>query len=99
MVPGEHLDLSSDGPNREGSGSKSAKDRRFVGVQFTCCDVYTRVYINRDRDRLRGPLPEVCQEGAAGDWAGRDRRAVFYGGVSGDSTAGKGTAWRLASLV
>jgi hypothetical protein len=57
MAPGDFLDLSSEGPSREGEGSKPAKDRRFVGVQFDCCDVYTRVYINRDETAYEGHCP------------------------------------------
>ena len=30
----------------------------FVGVQFACCDVYTRVYINRDETAYEGRCPK-----------------------------------------
>jgi len=62
-VPGEHLDLSSDGPTRggepkrDGDSSVPAGGRKFVGVQFTCCDIYTRVYINREETAYEGHCP------------------------------------------
>jgi hypothetical protein len=61
-MEGEHLDLSSDlsldpsvGSDRQGSG------RRFVGVQFVCCDVYSRVYINRDQTAYEGNCPRCAK--------------------------------------
>ncbi len=57
-MPGEHLDLSSEGPGGTGAGSKPNSERKFVGVQFTCCDVYTRVYINRDETAYEGHCPK-----------------------------------------
>ena len=35
--------------------------RRFVGVHFTCCDVYTRVYINRERSAYVGHCPKCAK--------------------------------------
>lgn len=56
-MPGEHLDLSSDGPTR-GPDVSSNAGRKFVGVHFTCCDAYTRVYINRDESAYEGNCPK-----------------------------------------
>jgi hypothetical protein len=59
---GEHLDLTDgtavDGQN-EPRGSSSG--RRFVGVHFVCCDVYTRVYINRDATAYEGNCPRCAK--------------------------------------
>ena len=61
MAPGEHLDLSSDGPSEQGRGAP-AGERRFVGVRFTCCDVYTRVYINREGTAYEGRCPKCAKK-------------------------------------
>jgi hypothetical protein len=59
-MPGEHLDVSSDGPAN--ADSPSASQRRFVGVHFVCCDVYTRVYINRDATAYEGHCPKCAKK-------------------------------------
>ncbi len=55
-MPGEHLDLSSGGSND--SQPHAHASRKFVGVQFECCDVYTRVYVNRDQTAYEGRCPK-----------------------------------------
>ena len=63
-MPGEHLDLCSDpGGDAAGDASRAqpADGRRFVGVHFTCCDVYTRVYINRDETAYEGNCPKCAK--------------------------------------
>jgi hypothetical protein len=59
---GEHLDLS-DGeldknPRRQNGLNAS---RRYVGIHFICCDVYTRVYINRDATAYEGNCPKCAK--------------------------------------
>lgn len=64
IMPGEHLDLTSDpggGPPSDASRNRLPDGRRFVGVHFTCCDVYTRVYINRDHSAYEGSCPKCAQ--------------------------------------
>jgi hypothetical protein len=57
-MPGEHLDLSSDGLSgdqpRDGTGQGG---RPFVGMHFTCCDIYTRIYINAQQTSFIGHCP------------------------------------------
>jgi hypothetical protein len=59
-MAGEHLDLASETPQR---GQKAPADsrRRFVGVHFVCCDVYTRVYVNRDETAYEGNCPNCAK--------------------------------------
>jgi hypothetical protein len=57
-MPGEHLDLSSDGSGADGAKSAPASGRKFVGIHFTCCDLYTRVYANRDETAYEGRCPK-----------------------------------------
>lgn len=54
IMVGEHLDLTDDA----GQPAASASGRRFVGVHFACCDVYTRVYINREQTAYEGNCPK-----------------------------------------
>ncbi len=80
IMPGEHLDLSSDGPGGAGSSSKSSKERRFVGVHFTCCDVYTRVYINRDETAYEGRCPKCAKQVRLGIGPGGTDSRFFTAG-------------------
>jgi hypothetical protein len=53
-LSGEHLDLVSDAPPSLEANSPA---RPFVGIHFQCCDIYTRVYINRDSTAYLGHCP------------------------------------------
>lgn len=82
-MAGEQLDLSSDPeltPNsaRPGLGdarNASNSSRRYVGVQFDCCSVYARVYINRDSTAYEGRCPRcaraICLEIGPGGTSSR----------------------------
>jgi hypothetical protein len=59
-MPGEHLDLSSES-NLPSSNVRPGDGRRFVGVHFVCCDVYTRVYLNRDETGYEGNCPRCAK--------------------------------------
>ena len=59
---GEHLDLTEDMPEQGNRDRKAASDSRsFVGVQFKCCDVYSRVYINREKTAYEGNCPKCAK--------------------------------------
>lgn len=57
-MPGENLDLSSgdDSPVKKDGG------RRFIGIQFACCGVYSRVYINSEETAYEGRCPKCCRQ-------------------------------------
>jgi hypothetical protein len=59
-MPGEHLDLSSD--HGQPSETERAGSRRFVGIHFACCDVYTRVYVNRTETAYEGRCPKCGRQ-------------------------------------
>ena len=52
---GEHFDSGRQDPvQRPGSASSQ---RRYLGVHFACCRVYTRVYVNREETAYEGNCP------------------------------------------
>jgi hypothetical protein len=59
-MSGEHLDLV-DNPYGDDRAKDSAAARSFVGIHFTCCDVYTRVYVNRDESAYEGNCPKCAK--------------------------------------
>ena len=58
-MAGEQLDLTDD--FSPGGQDSSRAPRRFVGVHFTCCDVYTRVYLNREQTAYQGSCPRCAK--------------------------------------
>ena len=59
-MSGFYLDLVDD-PFDKKSGDGANNSRKFVGVHFTCCDVYTRVYMNRDGTAYEGNCPKCAK--------------------------------------
>jgi len=59
-MSGERLDIT-DNPFSRDSVAGPANGRKFVGVHFTCCDVYTRVYVNRDETAYEGNCPKCAK--------------------------------------
>jgi hypothetical protein len=61
-MPGENLDLSSEGPVNSPMKPREPGGRKFVGIHFVCCDVYTRVYVNRDETAYEGTCPKCAKQ-------------------------------------
>jgi hypothetical protein len=59
-MSGEFLDIV-DNPFDKNGNDQGAAGRRFVGVNFACCDVYTRVYVNRDETAYEGNCPRCAK--------------------------------------
>ncbi len=58
---GENFDaVNGDANDREFSGREPV-ERLFLGVHFTCCRVYTRVYVNRDGAQYIGHCPRCAR--------------------------------------
>jgi hypothetical protein len=58
-VTGDHLDISSDPASQSNAASRSG--RRFLGIHFACCSVYTRIYVNRDETAYVGNCPKCSR--------------------------------------
>jgi hypothetical protein len=51
------MDISSDSNPPQGDAAR----RRFVGIQFACCGVYTRIYINKTQTAYEGFCPKCSR--------------------------------------
>jgi hypothetical protein len=60
-MPGEHIDLTSETVD-SGHLSGSPLSRRFVGIHFACCGIYSRIYVNRDETAYTGRCPRCSRK-------------------------------------
>ena len=61
-MAGEYLNLTSE-PNLSSHRAPRQIDqsRRFVGIHFACCDVYSRIYVNREGTAYSGHCPRCSR--------------------------------------
>ena len=59
-MTGENLDIAS-GDEPRNSRTASREKRRFLGIQFACCDIYTRIYVNHDKTAYEGHCPRCAK--------------------------------------
>jgi len=74
-MSGDHLDLSSDS-NSEPSHDR-AEGRRFLGIQFTCCSCYGRIYINPSGTAYEGRCPRCLRNVRVGIGPGGSKARFF----------------------
>ena len=59
---GQLLDLSSPVPTPTGLATEGRRESsRYLGVQFACCDVYSRIYANRTGTEYVGHCPRCAK--------------------------------------
>ncbi len=58
-MAGERLDLAS---TPETAPAAPARERRFIGIHFACCDRYARIYVNRDETAYVGRCPRCTKQ-------------------------------------
>ncbi len=56
---GQQLDLTSDAKPQAADSSRVGS--RFLGIHFVCCDVYSRVYANREQTAYVGHCPRCAK--------------------------------------
>lgn len=59
---GDHLDLASESPRNPAAQQPRPGGRRYIGVNFACCDVYQRVYVNHDETAYVGHCPRCAKQ-------------------------------------
>jgi hypothetical protein len=58
---GENFDSVQGRSDRLQNEGTDEDGRAFLGVNFTCCHVYARVYINHDRSQYIGHCPRCAR--------------------------------------
>jgi len=75
---GENIDLASGGHRRDDGAGEGG--RPFVGIHFACCDVYARIYINRDASAYLGHCPRCARRVRLAIGPGGTDRRFFTAG-------------------
>lgn len=58
---GKHLDLSSDPPDAAPQ-VPGMQGRRYVGIHFACCEIYSRIYLNHAETSYTGHCPRCSRK-------------------------------------
>lgn len=59
LEKGRQLDLTS--ANAQPSAGQGESKSRFLGIHFSCCDVYARIYPNRAQTAYVGNCPRCAK--------------------------------------
>jgi hypothetical protein len=62
VLAGEHVDLSSELPTgKSPRPAEATSNRPFLGIHFTCCQVYSRIYMNAQGAAFEGRCPRCAR--------------------------------------
>ena len=59
---GQNLDLTSSFGSLDRKNRTEAASKGFLGVHFACCDVYSRVYLNKEQTAYLGHCPRCAKQ-------------------------------------